>query len=523
MRSTPLPAGSWAQHESPSWDNHFRSSCPPWRDLNLGALRARGEPGTEITLPIDGNAHYLLATAEALPEVEGAPGNATVVLFQDITARKQAERVAQEQQRQMTILGERERMAHDLHDGVGQVLGYVSTQTQSAREYLRTGQIQIADAILAQLAGVTQDAHADIRNFILGVPPGSDDSADLVTALAQLVQRFGAQYGQSATFTSLSTNAPAWVTPYQQTQLLFVVQEALTNIRKHAQAIAAHVRFEAADYRVTVTVTDDGDGFDQHKVSADHFGLQIMKSRMAEAGGSLEVTSAPGQGTKIIAAFDRTPEADLPSDQLAGLRVLIADDQPLFRDGLHNLLTARGIIVAGVAANGAEAVQMATDLQPDIVIMDLHMPLLDGLDATEQIKQAFPQIQVLVLTIAESDATLVEALRRGASGYLLKNLDAQTLFTMLEQLRRGETVLTPTMATHLVNQFAHGDYENPVFTERQQEILRLMAQGYTYREIAAKVHLSESAVKYNAGQILARMHVRSRAQAIREAEKRGLL
>ena len=127
-----------------------------------------------------------------------------------------------------------------------------------------------------------------------------------------------------------------------------------------------------------------------------------------------------------------------------------------------------------------------------------------------------------MLTVAESDATLVDALRRGASGYLLKNLDAQTLFTMLAQLRRGETVLTPSMATQLVRQFA-GDAADAVLTARQRELLSLMAQGFTYREIAAQVHLSESAVKYNAGQILDRLHARTRAEAVRMAEKRGLI
>jgi DNA-binding NarL/FixJ family response regulator/two-component sensor histidine kinase len=466
-----------------------------------------------------------LVTTEPLPNTQATPAAAkTVILLQDVTARRAAERASMEQQRQLAILEERERMARDLHDGVGQVLGYVSVQTQIAREYLHSSQTQMADATLAHLATVTQDAHADLRNFILGAQPGASAPAHCTTALAQLVQHFEGQYGQQVNLILADDATPSWVPPDAQTQLLYVIQEALTNVRKHAHAARTTVRCRTSADAIEVKIEDDGVGFDLHAVGGEHFGLQIMRARMDEVGGSLEVYSAVGRGTQVTVRLHRPLDATTPVDGLAGLRVLLADDQPLFRDGLHNLLAARGIHVVGVAANGAEAVQLAHDLQPDVVIMDINMPVLDGLAATEQIKLAFPQIKVLMLTVAETDVTLLDALRRGASGYLLKSLDAQTLFTMLAQLQRGETVLTPTLATQLVQQFAHGHaHDDPALSARQQEILHLMAQGYTYRQIGLQVHLSESAVKYNAGQILDRLHARTRAEAVRMAEKRGLV
>lgn len=477
----------------------------------------------EVTVAHAGVMRDLLVTTASVTDAT-APAPQRVIMLQDVTARRAAERATLEQQRQVVILEERERMARDLHDGVGQVLGYVNAQTQAARAYLRSNQSEIADAVLAQLTGVTQDAHADIRNFILGAPLGRTAPAELGAALTQFVERFAEQYGQPVTVTHTGPATAPWLTAAAQTQLLYVTQEALTNVRKHAQAASAHVHCHVDNDAVEVTVADDGAGFAPQTVTGDHFGLQIMRARMEEAGGSLAVASAPGRGVQVTARLPRPADAGAFADDLAGLRVLLADDQPLFRDGLHNLLAARGIVVVGAAANGAEAVTLAHDLQPEVVIMDIHMPVLDGLAATEQIKQAAPQIQVLMLTVAESNATLVDALRRGASGYLLKNLDAQTLFTMLEQLRRGETVLNPAMTTQLVRQFTRSDaHIDATLSARQREILNLMAQGFTYREIAAKVHLSESAVKYNAGQILDRLHARTRAEAVRLAEKRGLL
>ena len=137
--------------------------------------------------------------------------------------------------------------------------------------------------------------------------------------------------------------------------------------------------------------------------------------------------------------------------------MVIADDQPLFRDGLHNLLAARGIQVVGVAADGAEAVRLATALQPDVVIMDIHMPVLDGLAATEQIKEVAPQVKVLILTVAESDATLLDALRRGACRIPAEKSRRGDALHDAGAVATWETVLTPEMATHMVRLFARNE------------------------------------------------------------------
>ncbi|MBK8047493.1 MAG: response regulator [Anaerolineales bacterium] len=443
-----------------------------------------------------------------------------VISLIDATSHRTDDLARLDQQRWLVVAEERE-MARDLHDGVGQVLGYASTQAQAAR-YLHGGQYQMADAALAHLTTVVQDAQTDLRNFVLGAQFGETLPGDFVDAVTDYVSRFEKLYDQSVRLTIDATMHDNWLATDAQTQLLHVIQEALTNARKHAQATTIDVLCRVTDNLVEVTISDNGIGFDPELIdAASHFGLDVMRSRMEEVGGVLLVQSTVGGGARISAKLMGPPVQPTADDLLSRLRIVIADDQPLFRDGLHNLLAARGIAVIGLAADGAEAVQRTIELQPDVVIMDIHMPVLDGLEATEQIKRAQPAAKVLILTVVENEATLVDALRRGASGYLLKTLDAQTLFVMLEQLARGETVLTPTMATHLVGTFMASDELD--LSVRHQEILRLMAQGYTYRQIAAKIHLSESAVKYNAGQIIDRLHARTRAEAVRLAEKRGII
>src|SRR5437773_7123699 len=161
------------------------------------------------------------------------------------------------------------------------------------------------------------------------------------------------------------------------------------------------------------------------------------------------------------------------------MRILIADDHPLFRDGLRSLLEARGIDVVGEARNGREAVEQTKRLRPDVVLMDLNMPELGGLEATRLISAELPDVKVVVLTASEDDANLFEAIKSGAQGYIFKNLDSNEFFGLLECVARGEPALTPNLARKLLGAFARpahpaaqaGVDEAQSRTERQREVL----------------------------------------------------
>ncbi|MEA2638777.1 MAG: hypothetical protein QOF51_171 [Chloroflexota bacterium] len=213
------------------------------------------------------------------------------------------------------------------------------------------------------------------------------------------------------------------------------------------------------------------------------------------------------------------------------MRVVIADDHALFREGLRSLLEARGIEVVGAARNGREAVEMAQSARPDIVLMDLSMPELDGLAATRLISADLPEVRVVVLTASEDDSDLFEAIKSGAQGYVFKDLRADELFGLLEGVGRGEPALTPGLARKLLGEFAKPapqatsrDHDPDALTEREREVLELLVQGITSnRELAERLIVSENTVKYHLRNILDKLHVQNRAQVVAFALRNGLV
>jgi DNA-binding NarL/FixJ family response regulator len=211
------------------------------------------------------------------------------------------------------------------------------------------------------------------------------------------------------------------------------------------------------------------------------------------------------------------------------MRVLLVDDHRLLLEGLTNLLQAHGIQVAGAAVDGLEAVTLARSLKPDLILMDIRMPRCDGLEATRLIKAEAPDIKIVILTSSLDDQDLFEAIRSGASGYLLKSLDAAPFLTYLQGVMRGEAAISREMAGALLNEFARQskplqDGEDVVaLTPRQTEILQLVAQGFSYKEVADQVCLSEHTVKYHMGEILQRLHLKNREQVVAYALRTGLL
>lgn len=211
------------------------------------------------------------------------------------------------------------------------------------------------------------------------------------------------------------------------------------------------------------------------------------------------------------------------------MRVLIADDHALFRDGLRSLLEARGVDVVAEARNGREAVELTRAHLPDIVLMDLAMPELGGLDATRLITAESSGVAVVVLTASEDDADLFEAVKSGAYGFLPKDLEADRFFALLDGVSRGEPALTPGLARKLLNAFAKpgsgaGSRPADSLTEREQEVLELLVQGVTSnRELAARLYVSENTVKYHLRHILEKLHLQNRAQVIAYAVRHGLV
>lgn len=220
------------------------------------------------------------------------------------------------------------------------------------------------------------------------------------------------------------------------------------------------------------------------------------------------------------------------------IRVLVVDDQRLMRDGLASLLGIQeGIEVVGDAANGEEAIAQAVALTPDVILMDVRMPVMDGVTATAQVRQKVPTCQVLMLTTFDDEESIVKALAAGASGYLLKNIPVEDLAQAIRLVQRGIYQLEPSIVNKLMgalvapNRFAATAAKTEVkadlavtdLSEREREVLRLIARGATNREIANHLIISEGTVKNHVSNILSRLNLRDRTQAAIYARDVGLL
>lgn len=218
------------------------------------------------------------------------------------------------------------------------------------------------------------------------------------------------------------------------------------------------------------------------------------------------------------------------------MKLMLVDDHPLFLEGLQYLLETYGINVAGVAHNGREALVKARKLKPDIILMDIRMPECSGMDALKLIKAEMPDMKIVMLTTSEEDEDLFDAIKYGASGYLLKNTNAKALVDMLFDLEKGEVTLSPGFAARFLREFRISsryeakpsqqigeDTKEGQLTKRQLEVLEMVAKGITYKEAGEALGLTERTVKYHMGRIIERLHLENRAQVIAYAARIGLV
>lgn len=215
------------------------------------------------------------------------------------------------------------------------------------------------------------------------------------------------------------------------------------------------------------------------------------------------------------------------------VRILIADDQALFREGLSTLLSVhKDIEVIGQASNGEEAVDLALQLRPDVILMDMQMPILNGVGATRRLKKSLPECRVIVLTTFTDNETIFEALRAGAMGYLLKDVDSAQLADSVRATARGESILDPSVAAKVVQEFSRVSSMVPAssstvlpepLSEREIELLGLIASGLSNKEIGEALFITEGTVKNHMTHILGKLGVRDRTQAALKAKELGLI
>lgn len=481
------------------------------------ALRDYLREGRTGPTPLVVGDRWFDAAGTWVPGSRGPVFGATLV---DVTQKHQAQVRLAAQQQALLVLTERERLARNLHDSLGQQLGFLSLKAETLG---RLVQGTAGAEGLVQMGLVAREANEELRSFLTETLPSRGEGT-LWAQIGDLADRFHRLWGFAVVLEIPGSSEDEGLSPSQRSQAVKIVLEALHNARKHSGAGRVVVSGKRDPQGLSVAITDQGRGFSASPGGPDSWGLAIMDDRARQLGAILEVQSAPGQGTRVTLTCPPGNVPEVRAEGTAGVRVVLADDNALYAEGLAGLLTSGGYVVVGMAQDGDQALEMILRLRPEVALLDIQMPGKDGLEVARELLVQAPEVRVLLLTVSTTEDHLYQALRWGASGYLLKSkVTSADLFEALDGLGRGETVFTAAMAARILAELPPEPSEAfDLLTPRQRQVLELVEEGLTYKEIGAQIHLSEPTIKYHMGEILRRLQLSSRAEAerfVRQARK----
>jgi DNA-binding NarL/FixJ family response regulator/signal transduction histidine kinase len=462
-----------------------------------------------------------------------------------------------EQLGDLAVTTERSRLARELHDSVAQSLVALVLRL----EHIDEPQQELAEARL-----LARRALEDTRRAIWGLRPALLDALPFPEALAREVERVADEGGLSSRVSVVGTPHP--LQPQQEIALFRIAQEALSNTIRHAAARRVRASLSYLDDGARLLIEDDGRGFDPNALEASapqqatpsflpyfddpalpgasgaagHFGLQTMRERARLVGGWLTLESAPGQGTRIIVDLPYAPLPELllppatpeaartfsaaPAASTGRIRILVADDHAVIRAGMRRLLEGYpDFEVVGEAADGLEALAEAQDLGPQVILMDMRMPGMNGLEALRQLRASNSDLRILMLSAFEQDEDVLESLKAGASGYVLKDMAPDELAQAIRAVAHGETLLAPGLTGKLVDRLERPPQTDPasLLTARESEVLRALASGLRNKEIARQLFVSERTVTFHLAHIYQKLGVTSRTEALSRALELGLL
>lgn len=400
---------------------------------------------------------------------------------------------------------ERRALSRDLHDEVGQVIAALKFSLEASGN--RSESLRVA---LASLMGY-------VRNIAQRFRPPMLDDFGLAPTLEWHVGQFSEQTGIRVRFRRLG--ASCRYRADLEIALYRVVQEALTNAARHAAVPDVSVVLCASPGRIGVRVRDHGAGFDPERILSGSTGIAGMKERLRPFHGELIVQSMRGRGTSVTATVTFQPGVPMMNEPIS---VVLADDHRIMRDALKSLLESESFQVAGEAGDGLEAVGVAERVKPNVLLLDVSMPGLGGVDVVKQVVKRSPGTRVLMLSMYANDAYVNGAMKSGASGYLLKDAAAEELFHAIREVAQGRRYLSRS-----IEEAGAADREltdvYDTLTMREREVLHLAAEGLTSAQIADRLSISPRTAETHRANSLRKLGIRGQTELVRYAIGRGIL
>ncbi|MDF2681645.1 MAG: two-component hybrid sensor and regulator [Brevibacillus sp.] len=423
------------------------------------------------------------------------------------------------QMERVTLLEERNRLSKDLHDTMGHsytsiIMGLETLRTDVATQ----GGAQKLDSLL-QLARTSME---EVRGYLHQME-SPQESLPLVHTLRQVSEEFQTHAKVNVRFRAIGEEYP--VGKQVKMTLFRCLQESLTNAVRHGQATDIVVSLHFEPQQTRLEVQDNGCGEENWK---NGFGITAMKERAAHLQGRVSVYSERGEGTLVTCFVPRLVES---TEEI--IRLLIVDDHSFIRESLRTILEGqRELQVVGMAEDGAQALKLCEELEPDLVLMDLEMPNMDGITTTKRMKEKWPDIRVLVLSTFQDTEKAKEIMRSGADGYLLKSMESRELAETIRLVHRGGTMIAQDLFHKMLDAQQVNEQDDFLvapkirengLTKRELEILQMLSQGMRYKMIASKLYLSDGTVRNYASTLYDKLGVRNRDEAVQKGQKEGLL
>lgn len=454
------------------------------------------------------------------------------LIFQLLLQSQKQVKAYARQVEELTILAERNRMAGELHDSVGFTFTSLLMGLQLLKPRLEE---QDAPAKLQELIDLTRKGHEDARRIIHQMEPAGVDLS-LSSQCRSIAEEFSRSSGAALTFQQQGKE-PSSLPKTLKLALCRCLQEALANAVRHGKATSIEVQLQYDSGTAELTVHDNGIGSGEMRYG---FGLRSMKERIESLGGQLTVSRFLDRGMRLRCSLPVPASA-----QEDKITVVIADDEQLLRESISQFLATEGsFVIAGVAENGKEALDICDAARPQIVLLDVHMPEMDGVEAARLIKERLPDTRIILLTHFDDRMRAMQALHYGADGYLLKSLAPEALIEKIKLVSRGETLIAPEVTRSLIRKWAEGlagegeayaasspgDCASGMeaanewgLSERDLHLLILLARGLTYRDIAKEMHLAEGTIRNYISTVYAKLDVKNKQQAIMKAKEAGVI